>query len=267
MFEVSMSAPARFDSHSVYTPDFPHGPVRPFRAWKAFWGLVGDRDDTRFVFDFFQAVNGKTAGPYFRRYLASEFGQKTLADPEYIDTLLLDRRRLEAAGPDSVAAAYLHYLDSEGLHPLGVHDAAVASAPELYARMDRDYPEYSVMRRSTSILHDLYHVLTGYGRDPLGEAVLLVFSGVQSGNRGATWLGHLAGLRIRSEMRSWPVGKMMRNTTRMAREADDLGLTDPASYLHLPLDEARARFNLKPDPVYRHLRDTYTGPEPVSGAS
>lgn len=245
-------------------PDFPWGPVRPFKAWQAFWALVGDRDDTRHVFDFLHAVNGKSSGPGFRRFLASGFGRKQLADPEYIDRLLLDRDSLERAGPGTVAATYLHYLDSEKLHPLGVFEAAVDAAPDLHERIERDYPEFAVMRRTMALQHDLYHVLSGYGRDPLGEAVLLEYSGVQSGNRGTRILGHMAGLRIRAEIRQWPVGRMMRNAARMARESDDIGLTDPADYLYLKLDEARVRMNIKPDPVYRQVRDTWTGPEPVT---
>lgn len=254
------SAPARSEM-----PDFPHGPIRPFEAWKAFWDLVGDRDNTVHVFRFFMAVNGRTAGRSFARFVNSDFGRKMLADPHYIDHILLDREALEAAGPGTVAERYLYYLDSEGLHPLGVHEASREAAPELWARMERDYPEYAVMRRTTAILHDLYHVLTGYGRDPLGEAVLLEFAGVQSGNRGARMLGRAAGLKIRSEIRSWPVGRMMRNTVKMAREAKDIALVDPADYIYLPLDEARAKLNIKPDPVYREIRENWDGPEPVSG--
>lgn len=246
-------------------PDFPHGPIRPLEAWRAFWDLVGDRDNTIHVFRFFMAVNGKTAGRSFRLFLQSDFGRKMLADPHYIDRILLDRKSLEAAGPGTVAATYLHYLDSENLHPLGVHQAAKDAAPELWERMEREYPEYAVMRRTTAILHDLYHVLTGYGRDPLGEAVLLEFAGAQSGNRGARLLGRAAGLRIRSEIRSWPVGRMMGNAVKMAREATDFAYVDPAEYLYLPLDEARAKLNVVPDPVYQKIRAEWTGPEPVSG--
>lgn len=245
--------------------DFPYGPVRPFKAWKAFWDLVEDRDDTTHVFEFFHAVNGRSAGRSFRRFLASDFGRKMLADPHYIDRVLLDRAGLEAAGPGTVAAAYLHYLDSENLHPLGVHQAAKDAAPELWERMERDYPEYAVMRRTTAILHDLYHVLTGYGRDPLGEAVLLEFAGAQSGNRGARMLGRAAGLRIRAEIRSWPVGRMMNTAVKMAREAKEFALIDPADYIYLPLDEARAMLNVRPDPVYARIRAEWAGPEPVSG--
>lgn len=261
MTDATFSSAA--DTGSI--PDFPHGPIRPLEAWRAFWDLVADRDNTIHVFRFFMAVNGKTAGKSFRRFLASDFGRKMLADPHYIDRILLDRASLEAAGPGTVAATYLHYLDSENLHPLGVHQAAKDAAPELWERMERDYPEYAVMRRTTAILHDLYHVLTGYGRDPLGEAVLLEFAGAQSGNRGARMLGRAAGLRIRSEIRSWPVGKMMSTAVKMAREADDIAQIDPAEYILLPLEDARARLNIVPDPVYAKIRSEWTGPEPVSG--
>lgn len=244
--------------------DFPSGPVRPLAGWRAFCALTRDRDNTRHVFDFLRAVNGKSSGPYFRKFLASDFGRTVLADPQYLDRKLLDRESLEAAGPDTMAAVYLHYLDSENLQPLGVVEASKEAAPELHARIERDYPEFAIMRRSGQLTHDLFHVLTGYGRDPLGEALLLEFSGAQSGSRGTRMLGAMAGLRIRAEIPRWPVGRMMRNATRMARRGTDLGLTDLTAYLPMKLDDARAALNIAPDPVYREIRDTWTGPEPVT---
>ena len=107
-------------------------------------------------------------------------------------------------------------------------------------------------------------MLTGYGRDPLGEALLLTYNGNQSGTRGSRLLGMFAGLRIRSEIWQWPVGRMMANARKMARESTDMVVTDLTELLPLPLEEARQRLNIQPDPLYREVRDSWTGPEPVS---
>ena len=41
-------------------------------------------------------------------------------------------------------------------------------------------------------------------------------------------------------------------------------VTDLTELLPLPLEEARQRLNIQPDPLYREVRDSWTGPEPVS---
>jgi ubiquinone biosynthesis protein COQ4 len=245
-------------------PPYPWEPFNAFKAWKAFWGLVGDRDDTRYVFEFFRAVNGQTMGPMVARFANCAFGQSQIEDRERFARVLLDRKKLESHGPGTFAAAYLNYLDSEGLDPLGVHVAARENAPDLYDRLEREYPEFAAMTYTFHLAHDLHHVLTGYGRDPLGEALLLTFNGNQEGTRGSRLLGMFAGLRIRSEIMQWPVGRMMDNARRMAREAAPLVEVDLSQMMHLPLEEARAELNITPDPLYRHVRDTWTGPEPVT---
>lgn len=243
---------------------YPHRPVSPLKALKAFNGLVGDRDDTRYVFAFFDAVNGRSQDAWFDAFFTSEYGQRVVADPERTARVLCDRAALQAHGPGTFAAAYLHHLDSEGLHPTGVHDAHLAQAPDDMARLERDWPHLYALSYMMALTHDLYHVLTGYGRDPLGEALLLVFTGCQTGSRGSRLLGAMAGLRIRAEIPSWPVGRMMKEAVRLAREAETFAAADLLELLPLPLEEARARLNVAEPAVYRATRAAWAGPEPVT---
>ncbi len=246
------------------TQRYPSRPIQPFKAVKAFFDLVGDRDDTRYVFAFFDAVNGRSNEAYYDQFFESEYGCAFLADPEALGRVLTDRATLESYGPGTFAAAYLHYLDSEGLSPLGVHEAAIDVDPERMARLKETWPQLYWLQYHGSLTHDLYHVLTGYGRDPLGEALLLVFSGLHTGSRGARLLGAMAGLRIRSEIPSWPVGKMMKEAVRLARQAEHFPTADLASLLPLPLEEARAKVKIGKPALYQATREAWTGPEPVT---
>ncbi|MFW6299558.1 MAG: Coq4 family protein, partial [Oceanicaulis sp.] len=201
---------------------------------------------------------------WFDRFFASDYGRSIVADHERVGRVLTDRETLESHGPDTFAAAYLHYLDSEGLHPTGVHDAHLAQAPQDMARLKRDWPHMYALSYMMALTHDLYHVLTGYSRDPLGEALLLVFTGCQTGSRGSRLLGALAGLRIRSEIPSWPVGRMMKEAVRLSRRAETFAALDLLEFLPLPLDEARARLNVGEPKLYKAVRDAWDGPEPVT---
>lgn len=243
---------------------YPSRPIQPVKALKAFAGLVGDRDDTRYVFAFFDAVNGRSNEAYYDKFFASAYGRGFLKDPEALGRTLLDRDTLQSHGPGTFAAAYLHYLDSEGLSPLGVHEAAVDVDPDRMARLKEKWPDLYWLQYHGSLIHDLYHVLTGYGRDPLGEALLLVFSGIHTGSRGARLLGAMAGLRIRSEIPSWPVGRMMKEAVGLARGAEHFPTADLASLLPLPLDEARAKVKVGVPVLYKATREAWTGPEPVT---
>jgi hypothetical protein len=45
-------------------------------------------------------------------------------------------------------------------------------------------------------MHDLFHIVTGYGRDPLGEACLTAFSFAQTGLKGFALIATVASQRI-----------------------------------------------------------------------
>ena len=68
---------------------------------------------------------------------------------------------------------------------------AGANLHRLFARTAADHglqysgdPVADYVQQRTEETHDLWHVLTGYGRDTFGEACLLAFSYAQTGNRG-----------------------------------------------------------------------------------
>jgi ubiquinone biosynthesis protein COQ4 len=145
-----------------------------------------------------------------------------------------------------------------------VFDAYWDQAPEAMANVRDHYPQLYALSYMMSLTHDLYHVLTGYGRDPLGEAVLLVFTGTQTGSRGSRLLGRMAGLRIRAEIPSWPVGRMVGEAVRLAQTSTRFASVDLLELLPLPLDEARARLGLARPDLYLATRATWSGPEPVT---
>jgi len=244
--------------------DFPAYPVNLWAAWKAFRGLVRDKEDTRYVFAFFHAVNGRSYENFFREFAASDYGQRIIADREQLGRTLLDRKTLESHGPGTFAAAYLHYLDTENLSPLGVYEANWANAPDEMAAYKRDWPHLYSVSYMMNLTHDLYHVLTGYGRDPLGEALLLMWTGTQTNGRGPKWLGAMAGMQIRSEIPSWPVGRMMGEARRLARQAKLFHTIDLTALFPLSLEAARAELNIELPELYVETLAAYDGPAPVA---
>jgi ubiquinone biosynthesis protein COQ4 len=86
--------------------------------------------------------------------------------------VLDDHAALRAMGPGSLGWAYCDFMQAEGLTAQGLVDEA--------ERFLADRPRYNdrfqwYMNRLRDV-HDLLHVLTGYGRDALGEACVLAFT-------------------------------------------------------------------------------------------
>ena len=88
------------------------------------------------------------------------------------------------------------------------------------------------------MLHDLFHVLTGYGTDDIGEATLLAFTLGQVPGRGQALLTIGAGFEVaralgrpwlRYDLRAW----------RRGRRAVCLACVPWEALLPLPLDEVR----------------------------
>lgn len=243
---------------------YPVQRIQPLKAWQAFQGLVRNKEDTRYVFAFFQNVNGRSYTQFYERFIASEYGQSILADPGQVGRVLSDRETLESFGPGTFAAKYLHYLDTEQLQPEGVFQAHWDQAPEAMADLRDNWPGLYAVSYMMSLTHDLYHVLTGYGRDPLGEALLLKFTGMQTGGRGPRWLGSMAGLKIRQEIPAWPVGRMMREAVQLARQATPFYTTDLTALFPLPLEEARGALNVGKPSLYLDTLANWDGEMPVA---
>jgi ubiquinone biosynthesis protein COQ4 len=100
--------------------------------------------------------------------------------------------------------------------------------------------------------HDLWHVVTGYGRDLLGEAAVLAFTYAQTRNRGigaivamAWWKAGAAGPWVRP---------FLRDAYRRGKQAAWLPAQDWEALLARPLQEVRGELRLGEPPSYPELR-------------
>jgi ubiquinone biosynthesis protein COQ4 len=98
-------------------------------------------------------------------------------------------------------------------------------------------------------MHDLWHVLTGYGTDELGEAALVAFSEAQIPNRSfpillvaAAWMGP------KSWSLAWP--RYLARAYRRGRRAKLLTAAPFEELLPLPVPEVRRRLGIEPAAVW-----------------
>ena len=153
-------------------------PLRPLTALRAAGRLLRDPQDTRQVFVVMTALRGRSGRRVFDRFLASSVGARVVAERRRLLVSLQDRAALAALPEGSLGRAYLAFMQAEQLTADGLVEASEAG------RLGALGPAAALFRDRMRDMHDLTHVLTGYGRDGLGELCLLAFMFRHTGNLG-----------------------------------------------------------------------------------
>ncbi|MXZ43537.1 MAG: ubiquinone biosynthesis protein [Gammaproteobacteria bacterium] len=160
---------------------------------KAVRELIADPDDTKKVFEVMATMRGNSLIRIFKRFKATKTGEKILRQQiELLDTLN-DHAYLNSLKPDSFGQAYLSFLDKAKLESGGL----VYASEEYYQNVND--PELLRFMRRNRDSHDLWHTLTQYGRDTLGETCLLAFTYAQTKNPGIRMILLLASFRLYRE--------------------------------------------------------------------
>lgn len=217
------------------------------RARRALAALLRDPDDLPQVFTLIDAISGTAPHRLLRRFRRTETGSRLLRDRPDIVPLLSNRARLRALPDGSLGRAYLAFVESEGISPEGIRDASLEGASE--RRRPQVFVYLNQRMRDT---HDLWHALTGYKGDVLGELALLAFT------LGQHWNTGVALIIVAAIFKSYSgeVTGMVRDGYRRGRAAAWLPAQDWESLLALPLEAVRARLQIAPPPVYVPLRTT-----------
>jgi ubiquinone biosynthesis protein COQ4 len=206
--------------------------LRPLKAMRAFRVLQAT-GDTRQVFVILRAMRGKALINTFRRFAQSALGKKVLAERRDLLPALADREGLRSLPQDSLGRAYLAFMEEEQLSAEGLVQASESWED------DPMPPDIDLFRARMRELHDVSHVVTGYGRDPLGELCLLAFTYRQFGNLGRLLIVAMAWSQIPKPGRA-AVFEAWRNGKSCAW----LGDQDWEALLARPLDEVRRSLSL-----------------------
>src|SRR3546814_14695387 len=106
--------------------------------------------------------------------------------------------------------------------------------------------------------HDLYHIVTGYGRDGLGEICVLTFGNAQFYNHGIAFLLLLGLFKSRREHPELPALGPMIEAWRRGRSARHFSEIQREDFLARPPEEVRAAPLLGPAPRYRPAQPVAT---------
>ena len=234
------------DGTPLRDPARPVPKYRPLTAIHHFRELLKDKEDTSHVFRIFEALPHKSFMPRVRELTLSEQGERLRAEEPYLPPILDDHETLRKLPQGTVAHAYCDFMEREGLSAAGL----VAEADKLGRQKFDDLVQWFAFRSRDT--HDLMHVLTGYGRDALGEQCVLLFTHGQSPSQGHLLLGYAGSLHLKKLVKSRaPVMKAVRQAHRTGKACPPLVELSIRELLVKNLEQARAELRIPEPHWYR----------------
>jgi len=232
------------DGTVLLHPDRPEAKYRPLRAVKNFQMLMKDKEDTAAVFRIFESLPSKDFLPRIASLALSETGEGLRRTEPRLPEILDDHAALRRTPKGSLAHAYCDFMESEGLTAAGL----VAESDRAGRPRFPDLVEWYINRSRDT--HDLFHVLTGYGRDALGEASVLLFTHGQAPSQGHLLIGYAGAANIRKMAKGTraPVLGAVREAHRIGKGAPPLIEQPIRQLLERPLADVRAALRI-PTPV------------------
>lgn len=221
-------------------------PLQPLRAFRALRRLIADKEDTAQVFEIIQSLSGRSIFNGYQRMLTSpEGGRQAYLRIEMAEKLL-DNAWLAGFAPGTVGAQYREFIGTRALSADGLVDESRKASD---TDVDSAHPVAWYGRRLRDI-HDIWHVLTGYRTDVLGEACLLAFTHGQVRNRGIGFIVLAAAYEMTKSHRRQPYARAMLEGWRNGRKAEWFPALDYDALFAEPLEAARVRLNIARPAIY-----------------
>jgi len=240
----------------LFDPRRPALRYRPLKAWRHFRKLVENKENTGEVFHIFESLPWKGLPAAAEAFLTSERGKAIMASEAFLPAILDDHAALRRLPEGSLAQAYCDFMEREGLTAQGLVDE--------FDRFLSDRPDYrdqfAFYFDRIRDTHDLLHILTGYGRDALGEQCVLAFTYSQQPSLAHLFIGYAGGWEIRRTVNgNAPVMRAIREGQRLGKACPRLAELSIRELLPLPLDEVRRKLNITPPRYYEKALDIWRG--------
>jgi ubiquinone biosynthesis protein COQ4 len=205
--------------------------VRLARGLRSLRQLRDDPDDTELALRTALLLNAGTLARLLRGFEASAEGRETLKNRPALDNEHVDIDALLALPSDTLGYAYAQFLRSRGL------------TPEVFVppREIRDEQKRYISQRLRQT-HDLWHVVSGYDTDIVGEVEVQAFTLGQLLTPFAFFVV-LGGMLESPSTRSELFVRVAR-AFRRGRRAKPLSFRDWERRFVMPLHKVRAELDL-----------------------
>jgi len=220
--------------------------LQPLKALRALSRLLKDKEDTSQVFEIMRALSGRSVPNGYARLLKTPAGGSIAFRHQELAEILSDREFLARLPEGSVGRTYLAFTTSEIISAQGLIEESRKGVED---GIDSAHP-YAWYGRRMRDIHDLWHVLSGYGRDALGEGCLVAFSYSQTKSPGFALIAIAGAFKLRKEVPGLPALSAVWQGYRNGAKAAWLPGEDYVQLLAEPLAAARQRLNIARPTIY-----------------
>lgn len=237
-------------------------PMEFRKAWRALKALIANPEDTKQVFTIMRALTGKSFYKQYLQFKVTDVGKRILAEQRDLLTTLADRDALMALPDGTLGKTYIQFMQREGITAEGLVEASEDAYTDF---TDKDMERYAMRTRE---MHDLWHVVTGYGRDGLGEVCVVAFSYAQTKSLGFAAIALMGAYDF---SRRFPGNRIFRaawQAYQTGRKAAWFTAQDWEHLLTLPIEDVRQMLNIRTPDVYLAHEDVIrdTRPEMLAAA-
>ena len=226
-------------------------PGRLARIGGAIKKLIADKEDTKQVFVILEALAGNSGMRAFKRFQKTPNAEAILQAEKPLVDYLMDRDWLASLPKGSLGERYFNFTKVEEITADGLTDASIEGRDETRDMSEAQIKYHERMRDA----HDLWHVTTGYGRDPLGELCLLAVTWRQLGNLGILLIIAAGFTVTRKEAPELGIGRALREAFRLGKAAKGLPGAHWEELLALPLENVRRELGIQTPAAYRRIVD------------
>ncbi len=237
--------------------------IRWRRGFKALLDLLKDPDDTAKFGTVVESFQGESALRFEKRFRAHPVGARLMREKPSLLAALSDHRRLEQLPEGTLGRIYLDYCHREGISGAGLKEVLEKGLSQ--ERLAQLTPSQRFIGDWMRDSHDLFHLVTGYQTDLIGELCVLSFTAAQTRNRGVMVPVSMA--LVMSSL-FYPRGRNLAvQAIRRALKAELFPAQDWIALLELPIEEVRRRLKVGDPPVYEPLYTPGRGPSRFEAAA
>ena len=223
--------------------------IRWREGWTILKYLYRHPEDTSQIARVIEAWQGRSLPRMLRRMRRRPAGRELLARQPALHQVLSDWDWLRTLPEGSLGRAYLDYCHEVGATQEGMRSyVEEGTSSERTARLP---PDERFIQNTLFLSHDLYHIVSGYKTDLVGEICLLAFTAAQLRNTGVFAMMMLGMFSIRLPRLAGQ--RMMIQAFVRALRAEWFVEQDWVERMSQPLEQIQRQLGVWPPPRYEPL--------------
>lgn len=225
------------------------------KAWHHFHEFRKDKEQTDEIIAVLDSLPWRGMADAAAEFLSTPRGRQIFQNEPYLPDFLDDHATLRKTPKGSFAHAYCDFMEREQLTAAGMVEASDAARKEDIVRFNDGVDWYNDRLRD---FHDILHIVTGYGRDLLGEQCIFAYMYHQRPSPGHLLTAWLGTLMMKSKIKTdAPIIGALLEARRHGKSCPRIVEQPIQELFALPLEEVRARFNTPEPVVYHKVLETY----------